>query len=88
MTMMRCFVVSMCSRGNQVSYSVGPSKWALCYLRGRAEAFVRGRLTLGHVLGAARKAITLGVHHDDIATLLADYGLMWDAENHEVQLPF
>jgi hypothetical protein len=71
-----------------VSNSTALSSWALGYLRGRAEAFVRGRLTLGHVLGAARKAITLGVNHDDIAALLANYGLTWDAENLQVQLPF
>jgi len=62
-----------------MSYFSDPTHWALCYLRGRAEAFLRGRLTVGNVLGAARKAVALGVSDSDVATLLANYGVHWNA---------
>jgi hypothetical protein len=68
-----------------VSYFTDPSHWALSYLRGRAESFRRGRLTIGNVLGAARKAVALGVSHADVSTLLAEYGLTWDEAGDELR---
>jgi hypothetical protein len=69
------------SRENQMSYVTDPAQWSLCYLRGRAEAFMRGRLTMANVLGAARRARALGADHRDIAALLDRYGLRWDMEH-------
>jgi hypothetical protein len=66
-----------------MSFATNAPGWALGYLRGRAEAFRRGRLTLANVQGAARKALSLGASYSDIANLLAAYGLAWDLE-HEV----
>ena len=66
-----------------MSFPTSPPAWALGYLRGRAEAFRRGRLTLSYVRGAVRKALALGTSYADVAHLLATYGLTWDVE-HEV----
>lgn len=67
-----------------MSYFADPGHWALSYLRGRIEAFRRGRLTIANVLGAARKAVALGVSHADVATLLAEYELTWDVDGDEL----
>jgi hypothetical protein len=66
-----------------MTFATNAPAWALGYLRGRAEAFRRGRLTLEYVRGAVRKALALGVDYSDIANVLAAYGLTWDVE-HEI----
>ena len=66
-----------------MSFPTNAPAWALGYLRGRAEAFSRGRLTLAYVRGAVRKALSLGASYSDVADLLSAYGLSWDLE-HEV----
>jgi hypothetical protein len=66
-----------------MSFATNAPGWALGYLRGRADAFRRGRLTLASVRGAVRKAQALGANYADIANVLATYGLTWDVE-HEV----
>jgi len=69
-----------------MSFATNAPGWALGYLRGRAEAFRRGRLTLANVRGAVRKALALGASYADVAALLAGHGLSWDVD-HEILRP-
>lgn len=70
-----------------MSFVTNAPDWALGYLRGRVEAFCRGRLTLAHVRGAARKALELGASDAQIAKVLAPYGLTWSGEHKVLRQP-
>jgi hypothetical protein len=68
-----------------MSYTTDPAKWALSYLKGRADGFRRRRLTSANVLAAIHNAVTLGVAQDEIVVLLNRYGLTWDSERDVIQ---
>ena len=52
--------------------------WALGYLRGRAHAFRRGKLSLANVAGAVRLARARQVRDADVRLILSPFGLDWD----------
>jgi hypothetical protein len=60
-------------------------EWALAYLRGRAEAYRRRKLTSGSLVGAVHMALKRSVALNEIRTLLAQYGLDWDADRLDVR---
>lgn len=60
------------------------AKWALSYLRGRSAAYLRGSVTHGNVNGCVELALRYGASLDDARRVLADYGLVWNAERREV----
>ena len=59
-------------------------KYALGFLKGRADGFRRRSLTTVHVEAAAKLASRSGVADDEIATLLSGYGLAWDSSSARV----
>jgi hypothetical protein len=69
-----------------VSARVGrrSAKWALAYLRGRAAAYLRGSVTRANVTGCVELALRYGAALDDARQVLADYGLVWDAEREDI----
>ena len=60
-------------------------EWALAYLRGRAEAYQRRKLSAGNIVGAVHMALKRNVPPGEIRALLADYGLDWDSERLDVR---
>lgn len=60
-------------------------QWALGYLRGRAEAYRRRKLTAGDIVGAVQMALKRQVGLAEIRALLADHGLDWDSERLAVR---
>jgi hypothetical protein len=60
-------------------------EWALAYLRGRADAYRRGTLTAGNLVGAVHMALKRSISLNDIRTLLDPYGLEWDADRLDVR---
>jgi hypothetical protein len=56
----------------------------LAYLRGRAEGFRRGILTIANVEGGARMARRYGATDGEVAALLGPYGLHWDETEERV----
>lgn len=60
--------------------------WARATLVGRANAWRRGNITLANLSGSVPVMLRHGMSLDDIVTLLATYGLRWDADARTLQL--
>ena len=60
------------------------SAWALAYLRGRADALRRGKITLHNVEGAVRLALLRGATLSDVETTMARYNLCWQEESESL----
>jgi hypothetical protein len=60
------------------------SAWALAYLRGRADALRRGKITLHNVEGAVRLALQRGATLRDVETLMARYDLCWEQDSESL----
>ena len=52
-------------------------RYALGFLKGRAEGFRRGLLTIANVEGGAKMAARYGATDGEIGGLLSEYGLEW-----------
>ena len=52
--------------------------WELSYLRGRAEAFRRGRLPLAQVASAVHVALRRNATIEDVQEVLAMFALEWN----------
>jgi len=67
-----------------VTSTMDRRKFGLGFLKGRADSFRRGLLTIAHVEGAANMAARYGVADHDIAAMLIVYGLAWDGRRRAV----
>jgi hypothetical protein len=56
--------------------------WALDYLRGRAKAMARGKITLNNLEGAVRHALARGATIVAVESVLAGYNLCWDTDSN------
>jgi hypothetical protein len=56
------------------------------YLRGRAQGYMRGKLTLSHILGSVRLAKSKGLTDAEINETLRPFRLTWDVEHDKVRL--
>jgi hypothetical protein len=59
-------------------------RYALGFLKGRAEGFRRGLLTIANVEGGAKMAARYGATDGEIAGLLSEYGLAWHGSEARV----
>ena len=61
------------------------TKFGLGFLKGRADSFRRGLLTIAHVEGAASMAARYGVADHDIAAMLIVYGACGEPDGHGLE---
>ena len=59
--------------------------WALAYLRGRANAFHRGTLTLSNLVGAVHVALRSSASVEDVRSVLLGFGLDWDPDQNALR---
>ena len=59
--------------------------WALRYLRGRAEAYQRRKVTAQNAVEAVHMALKRNIRLAEIRAILADYGLDWDTERLDLR---